>query len=355
MPGVLQKVAEIFQNYELHKLPWWRRVWRIAAGSVVLHIILVALVLYVPALREALNIAGAFSDAKYVDKDYDKTIIGERAVLINTTDVFEYPPGYFYDPAAVDPNAPQIIATATPIPLPTPLPPPRVRTPKVKPTPAEALASASPSPSPQATPEDLTAGLPENMTPEEREKKLNEIAAKKGIERPDEKQINSKPLKDWLAHAKEKRDKKEIDLTGQIEMVIEADRMPDGKLANAVATPIKGDPKLQELVKEFVAALSDSQALASLKDIKHIRLTVLLTETEVTVKATSDVESPARASEMASGFNALLFVGKISKKGQMEEIIYKNTKVSSDGKQVILNFTMPRKDVTDILTKLSSS
>ena len=352
-------MAEIFQNYEINRSPWWERVWRVVTGSVVLHIILAACVLYVPAFREALNIASVFSSAKYVDRDYDKTVIGERAVMINPQDIFEYPPGYFYNPALEQAQlVPQMIPTPVPVAPPPPLPAPMPQ-PKVKPTPVAPVAAASPAPSPgaspQASPQDATAGLNENMTKEEREKKLNDIASKTGIERPNEDEINKKPLKDWLAKAKEAKDKNEIDLTGQIEMVIEADRAPDGKLTNAVVVSKKGDPKLQDLVKEFVAALSDSNALARLKDIKHIRLMVTLNDTEVIVRVTSEVDSPERASEMATGYNGLLFLGKQAKKGQTEEIIYRNTKVSANGKEVILNFTMPRKDVTDILTKLSTS
>lgn len=352
-------MAELFQNFEIHKSPWWERVWRIVTGSVVLHIILVAVVLYVPSVREAFNIASVFSDAKYVDEDYQKTAIGERAVLINTKDVFEYPPGYFSGPVIDQTQLPpQVIATATPIPLPPP--PPPVRQPKPKPTPAEALASASPSPSPgaspQATPaEDLTAGLTEGMSKEEQEKKLNDIAAKSGIERPNEDMINKKPLKDWLALAKEKKDKNEINLQGLIEMTVEAEVGPDGKLMNAVVISKSGDPKLEELVKEFVSALSDSKALSFLKDIKKIRLAVSLNEKDVNVQVSSEVESTQRASEMAGGFNAMLFVGRIKKRGETEGIIYQNTKVSSNGKAVEVKFTMPRKEATDILSKLSTS
>lgn len=352
-------MAELFQNFEIHKSPWWERVWRILAGSVGLHIILVAVVLYVPSVREAFNIASVFSEAKYVDEDYNKTAIGERAVLINTRDVFEYPPGYFSSPV-VDQSqlAPQVIATATPIPLPPP--PPPMRQPKVKPTPAEAVASASPAPSPGASPqpspaEDLTAGITETMSKEEQEKKLNDIAAKSGIERPNEDMINKKPLKDWLALAKEKKDKNEINLQGVIEMTVEGEVGPDGKIINAVVVSKSGDPKLEELVKEFVSALSDSRALAFLKDIKKIKLVVSLNEKDINVQVSSEVESTERATKMAGGFNAMLFVGRIKKRGETEGIIYQNTKVSSNGKAVEVKFTMPRKEATDILTKLAAS
>ena len=242
-----------------------------------------------------------------------------------------------------------------------PPPPPPVRTPRVKPTPAEALASASPSPSPVASPQatptaaDANAGLTENMSKDERDKKLNDIAARNNIERPNEDAINKKPLKDWLARAKEAKEKNEIDLSGQIEMTIEADKEADGRLINAVVTSKTGDPKLQELVKEFVAALSDSKALASLKDVKHIVLNVTLNDKEVVVKVSSEVESAERASTLANVYGVFLIGGRIQKRGQLEGTIYQNTRVSANGKAVEVRFTMPRKEATDILTKLSTS
>jgi hypothetical protein len=138
-------------------------------------------------------------------------------------------------------------------------------------------------------------------------------------------------------------------------MTIEAEVGPDGKLLNAVVVSKSGDPKLEELVKEFVSALSDSKALAFLKDIKKIRLAVSLNEKDVNVQVSSEVESTERASKMAGGFNAMLFVGRIKKRGETEGIIYQNTKVSANGKAVEVKFTMPRKEATDILTKLSTS
>jgi hypothetical protein len=351
-------VAELFQNFEINKMPWWAKVWRVAAGSVVLHLLLVAVVLYVPAFREALNIASVFSNAKYADEAYKKTNIGDRAVLINAKDVFEYPPGYFSNPVVDQTQQLAPVVLATPVPLP-PLPPPvRVaRQPRVKPSP-EAVASASPSPSPQASPVDELAatGLKEGMTKEERDKQLDNLAAKNGVERPDEDVINKRPLKDWLAKAKEAKDKNEFDVTKPIEMTVEADLGPEGKLVNAQIVSLSGDEKLKPYVQDFFAALSDSRALTFLgADVKHIRMTVQLTDTNVTVQVTSEVASPDLASRKAKGYSLLLAGGRIVKKGQTEEIIYKNTKVSADGKQVVVNFTMPRKEATDILTKLSTS
>jgi hypothetical protein len=82
---------------------------------------------------------------------------------------------------------------------------------------------------------------------------------------------------------------------------------------------------------------------------------VKLTDTDVTVVVSSEVESPDRASQIAKGYSILLIGGRIAKKGQTEEVIYKNTKISTNGKAVEVNFTMPRKEATDILAKLSTS
>ena len=139
-------------------------------------------------------------------------------------------------------------------------------------------------------------------------------------------------------------------------MTVESDIGPDGKLVDAQIVSLSGDEKLKPYVQDFFSALSDSRALTFLgPDVKHIRMTVKLTDTDVTVEVTSEVESPDLASRKAKGYGLLLIGGRIAKKGQTEEIIYKNTKVSADGKQVVVNFTMPRKEATDILTKLSTS
>jgi hypothetical protein len=194
------------------------------------------------------------------------------------------------------------------------------------------------------------------MTKEERDKKLDEIAARNGVERPNEDAINKRPLKDWLVNTKEAKEKNEFDVTQPIEMTIEADLGPEGKLIDAKIISLTGDQKLRPYVEGFFSALSDSRALTFLgPDVKRIRLTVKLTESDVTVEVSSDVGSPDLASKKAKGYNLLLVGGRFAKKGQTEEIIYKNTKVSADGKQVVVNFTMPRKEATDILAKLSTS
>ena len=110
-------MTELFENFEVNREPRWPIMSRLAVASLVLHAGLVAAAVYVPGVRSALNIAYMFSDARYVDEDYKRTEVGERAEIINLADEkFHYPEGYFAPPEQpmFDPLAPQIIAQTQP-------------------------------------------------------------------------------------------------------------------------------------------------------------------------------------------------------------------------------------------------
>jgi hypothetical protein len=353
-------MTDLFLNFEINREPRWPFLARLVAGSFVLHLLFVASVFYVPGVRNALNLAGMFSGTEYVDADYNKTTIEDRATVIDLAqERFQYPEGYFSTGGGepeVDPFAGQVIEQAQAVPQPMPEMPTPTPTPTPQPTP-----SASPSPQSTASPPAGTekAGEVAAEKPESEgiEKDLDKIAAENKIVRPDEGAINKRPLKVWLARAYEMKVKGELDLSGVIELVIEAELDPSGKLNNPKVVQKTGDPKLIEVTKDFVAALSDSNALYFLKDpdfpqdSRQLRLTVKMDDTEVQAKVETEAKTPERARQLASGYNGLLFVGQLQKQGKDEEILYKNTKISADGKQVIVNFKMPRATAGAMLSK----
>lgn len=353
-------MAELLENWEINREPRWPILSRLAAASLVLHAALVASAIYVPGVRSALNLAYLFSDTKYVDEEYNRTAVGERAEIIDLAhEKFQYPEGYFSTGAVEpDPLAPQIIMEqpapvfTPPKPIPTPTPTP---TPTPEPTPA-----ASPTPQPSASPSGTAADgtVAADKTKEEAEKELNKIAAEHNVARPDENKINKRPLKDWLARANELKVKGELDLNGIIEVVIEADRNPQGRLLNANVVQKTGDPRLIEVTKDLVSAISDSGALMFLVDpkrpneVQRLRLTIRMDAAEVTAKVESEVESPERAKEMAEGYNGMLALGQLTTKAEKDEsILYKSTKVSYNGKQVTVDFKLPRADAATMLSK----
>jgi len=330
-------MAELFTDFEVNKTPRGGKLLRLASVSFVLHALFFAAIIYVPVLREAFHIAGRFSGAEYVDEDYEKIDIRDAA-MIQGSEKFQYPPGYFAEQFKY-PEA-QIIEQPTPLPTPRPTP---VPTPTPTPSP-------SPSPSPQTTASPTTgdATVAGATTEPDAEKDLDKVAEENKVKRPPT--INKRPFVDLLVKYNELKDKGELDLSGPVEMTIEADRNPDGTLRNVVVKRKSGDPKLVEATKDFVAALSASGALNFLEGTDHLTLTLKL-DTAVSVSASTEAASDAEARQKALGYNALLMGGAYLKRGRDEGTIMQNTKVTASGKQITISFNLPRAAISDMLKK----
>lgn len=353
-------MPELFDHFEIDRVSRWPILSRLLGGSIVLHAIFLALVFYVPAVRDALNIASLLSGSDFVDKAYKKTNIEDRAQILNLPK-FHYPEGYFYReylPLPTDPNAPQIVAQATP----TPVPPPvvnkgrRIKPPvsaNVSPTP-----NTSPSPDP-SKPAEETATTEQPQTPEEASAAFDKLSADKNIARPSEDEINKKPWKDWLKNANDLKIQGTLDLNKAVEVVISADFDENGQLVGNPRVETKsGDAVLIDLAKGMVSAIIDSNMLIFLKDpktkrleMRQLQITIKIDDQAVTAKVQSDSVSPERAKELSGDYDRALSLGRIIRQGKVEADLMKNTKVTSEGKQIIINFTMPRQEAKDLLKK----
>lgn len=354
-------MGELFEKFEVNRdRRFGHRLLRTLAGSIALHALLVALVIFIPMVQSMLHIAAMFSSAEYVDEDYTLADIRERAVMIklDPSQKLYYPPGYFStNPTApIAPEVPevpdaQLIAEVRE--LPEAFPTPR-STPLATPTPVATPSTVSATPEVATAPNENVSTGDVSATPSEQPKtneEVDKLAAETGVKRFPT--INSKPFKDLLAKGKEMMDKGEIDLQGTIVMTIEADRNDDGTLENIVMTKVNdADEDLKNLALQFVGALSASRALAALEGAKHLTMEVESDSSSgVSAVVTTQMESEEVASRRALGYNGLLFFGKINKKGRDEEEIFKNTKVVAKGKEVTLQFTMSREMAARILAK----
>jgi hypothetical protein len=349
----MNTVAELFEKIEINREPRWPVLSKLLAGSLVVHSLLVIAILYVPSVRDAFVMAASFSNAGYVDREYQKTKIGDRAIMLALKDgKFTYPPGYFEVPVnpggemapgvQKPPEAKIISEYKEEKPKPTPKP-------KVSPSP---LPVASPAPSPDLTTQEKVAELlAKAKDKESANQALDQVANSGNVERPEESKINKKPLKDWVANADKLRLAGKLDLTKTVELVIVADRDADGRLSNVEVVQKDGDPQLIEVAKDLAAAISDSKVLYFLQDSKHLRMTMRLDNLNVMAKVETDVGSEERAGSLAKTYAALLYGGQLLKKGQDEETLYKAARVKAAGKQVVVNFSMPRETATGILKK----
>lgn len=354
-------MEELFTNCEINREPRWPILLRLLGASVTLHLAVLACIVYIPTVRDALNIAALAGQTEYVDKPYTKTAIGEDVRLVRT-EKFHYPPGYF-SPAfqqADNSPAPTIISEAKSprvVSMPTPVPGPLS------------------SPSPSVSPASLPSGSPSTVnnptetpntpaTPEEAEKEINKVAAENNVQRPREDEINKRPLKDWLARANALKVKGDLDLNAVVEITIEAKLSPDCKLGEALVVQKTGDARLVEVARDMVSAISDSRVLSFLRDpekqddpsqprcdARPLRFTVKLDQSEVSARVESEADSSERAAQLARTYNGLLVLGQVTKRGKDEELIYRNTKVTSEGKQITVHFSMPRQTAAEMLKK----
>ncbi|MDQ3665200.1 MAG: hypothetical protein M3410_01155 [Acidobacteriota bacterium] len=328
-----------------------------------MHAALLTSLLYVPGFRDAFNIAELLANTGYVDRAYTKTEVGEDVqVLALAPDKFRYPPGYFATEeqlralAQPAPSVPQMIFTPNPvteIPMPTPTP--------------EASPSLSPEASPVATADaklDANSNAGDPKTPEQAEQELNKIAAENNLLRPNENDINTRPLKDWLARANALRDRGQLDLSSEIEITIAASLDTDCKLTNPNVIQKTGDARLIDVAKDMVSAIGDSGMLSFLRDPRKVtdstkltcdamplQVTIKLDQNDIAATVESQADSPERAVQMAKGYNTLLAVGEFAKRGHDEEVLYRNTKVTSEGKQILVHFSMPRPTASEMLKK----
>lgn len=358
-------MAQLFEKFEVNREPRWQVLLKLVGASLALHLAFLWAVIYVPALRDTVNIAALIASSKFVDKDYQATQIADDVQIVQL-EKFRYPDGYFAleaqidgqlpgQAAANDPFAPKIISQAGST---------RDVDPEASPSPtAEASPSPEASPVASASPTATAEGAANSdqntapLTPEEAQKKLDEVAAQNNVPLPDENQINKKPLKDFAAYANDLKNQGKLDLNKPFEIVVEAELDEKGKLKNPRRTKLVGDEKLGDLFVQLVAALNDSGFLVYLQPISKdnpnatIRITVKQGEKDVEASVESEASSTQRAESLTSALNNLLFFGAGSRAGKDEEVIMKNTNATQDGKKVVVNFSMPRQTVVDMIKK----
>lgn len=334
---------------------------QLVGASLVVHLALLWMAVYIPALRDTLNIVALVAGTKFVDKSYEATQIAENVQWIQAGEKFHYPDGYFQSGGRLgvelppenimssDAFAPKIISLAanekpeaSPSPTPATSPSPAA-SPVASASPTAAVAQASPATTP--------------LTPEEAQKQLDKTAEQNNVPLPDENEINKKVLKDFAKYANDLKNQGKLDLNKPFEIVIEAELDENGKLKNPRFTKKAGDENLVDLFGKMVAALNDSGFLIYLKPISTdnpgatVKITVKQGELEVLASVESETSSPQKAESLAKALNSLLYFGAGSRAGKDEEVLMKNTNATPDGKRVVVNFSMPRQSVVDMIKK----
>ena len=350
----------LFEHVEVNSEPFWPRIMWLVAGSGAWHLVLVACILLIPPVRNALSVAALFSGADFVDRPYTRTDIEDADIIDFSNEKFHYPDGYFamdqqgvmpaqypvtppFTPASMSP-----IATPSPTHTPTPTP-----TPVANPAPLIAsntgVKPADAKPSPGKTSDDKATA--------QAQKDLEELSKKTGIELPQEGEINKAPFKDLAAYATDLRDHGKLDFNQPFEVTIDTTLDKNGKLVDPKMTKRQGDEVLVDLGKRLVAAMNDSGVLFYLKKINDdkpgtkVTFTIKQDGKDVSATVESEVTSEDHARVLSKDFAIMLAAGALSRKGKDEEVLLRGTKVSADGNKVVFSLTLPHQDVVDLVKK----
>ncbi|HEX3559808.1 MAG TPA: hypothetical protein VHU19_11430 [Pyrinomonadaceae bacterium] len=351
-------MAELFDRFEINRVPRWPLLSRLLALSVVLHGLFIVTVAYVPTLRSLLYVAGTVSGFKLVSEDYDPTLIGQRATIVRFAphEKLYYPPDYFGAPevAETSPFDPTFVQQAAPPPPVVYRQPRRAYTPRALPTP-------QPSPSPEVAKASATPTPAASPTPDEAQKKaeeeLDRIAKENGVERPPV--INTQPFEDVALKGKELIDQGKLDLKNNtLDVTATAERNDDGTLKPEtvhINWNTASDENTNALAQQLITAFSQSKVLSMLKGAKGVNLALKLDQQNISFKIASELPSDNDANNYATTYALMLGIARNSKKGTNEGELYNNLKVVNDGKQLVLIFEMPKeaagKMITDMLAK----
>ncbi len=342
------------------------------------------------------------TDSQYVVKEYDKTEIGDAEEITyidvsGETPPLTYPAGYFAlanpeqyiqspDGTFTNLNVPQTIDTypsgsITPT-MPSTSPdimdmpqklPPINRNPVIgsiadSPIRRSRKNSTLDNDSPAKLP-DFDDDVADKDTKEDKDKKPDK---KKNEEKEPEinsdavtaVEINKKPFEDFstMVLAKMSGDPKP-DLTKPFMVVMQGAIKEDGTLdRNPKKTGFikeSGDQEMINLAKSAIEAVGDSGVLGYLRnlDIDNVNFTLVQDEDEIFAIITSKLPTPERANSKATSFNNLIQVAffadanGIKKLGDDEKLLLKNAKASSDKKNFVLKFKMPKKEAHEMIQR----
>jgi len=174
-------------------------------------------------------------------------------------------------------------------------------------------------------------------------------------------EINKKPFEDLGDFVNESLAKNEIDLNKPFLVVMDGVITADGKLDRKKSKFVKaeGDEKMKEVARQAIEAVGNSGFLAYLKNSGVDRVTFTLVQDDKQINAiiVSDQKTPEKAGTTASGFNTLLSGLKLLDQNGLKKLddnsrtLIENSKITSEGKNFVLNFALPKPVAQGIITK----
>jgi len=191
-------------------------------------------------------------------------------------------------------------------------------------------------------------------------------AGAESLQDPNAPQVATQSLRDWLVKTNELRARGLINLNSDFEFTVDAKRNSDCRLSDVVVLQKSGDQRLMEVMRESVAALSDSGLLMYLGDRQDqefantpcvsipLHFNFKSDSSEIVSSVEYPATTPERAVEISRAYKMLILSGRTVKRGHPDELIYNAMNATSEGNQIIVHFRMSRTNVDDILRGLQN-
>lgn len=156
--------------------------------------------------------------------------------------------------------------------------------------------------------------------------------------------VNIRPFEDLARKGKEMQDQGRLDLGGNMEFRAAAELYEDGTLQPHTVTleSASTNEGAMTLAMHLVKAVSQSRVLSLTNGAKRARFTLRLDPRVLAFSIAAEVESGARAGQLAEGYGVLIARAREDFRGKDEGELYQALNVSADGRQFVVNFEIPR-------------
>ena len=164
--------------------------------------------------------------------------------------------------------------------------------------------------------------------------------------------VDIAPIRAFIARSKALNDQGKLDLTKPQTITVEGDRQTDGTLTNVEITgESASNPEFRRVADDFVASVNQSHALKFLDEVSRMRMVFTLDGERFKAETASDTPSAERADSMARGYRMMLNFARMAKRGTDDAALMSGMKISSSGKQLVMNLDMPREKMGNILLR----
>lgn len=178
------------------------------------------------------------------------------------------------------------------------------------------------------------------------------VESPKVVATTENKKVDIGPIRAFITRAKTLSDQGKLDLSKPQTITVEGDRQADGTLTSVEITgESASNPEFRRIADDFVASVNQSHALKFLEDVSRMRMVFTLDGERFKAETASDTPSAERAETMARGYRMMLNFGRMAKRGTDDAALMSGMKVSSSGKQLVMNLDMPREQMGNLLLR----